>query len=113
MGDARTRAGRQLLAEHPELSAAAVNEVEDQAHGRGIATASERMDRVLDRLRPLLTTDQLGAVMAVRALDPDAIASLDDEALRIVLAGFSDPRLTPAPDPAAREAGERYHNEIR
>jgi hypothetical protein len=51
--------------------------------------------------------------MAVRALDPDAIASLDDEALRIVLAGFSDPRLTPAPDPAAREAGERYHNEIR
>ena len=108
MSDPRTRAGRQLLVEHRELSAEAVIEVEEQARGQGRAAASERMDRVLDRLHPLLTTDQLGAVLAIRGLDPDAIESLDDEALRFVLGGFSDPRLTPSPDPEAREAGARY-----
>ena len=112
MSDPRTRAGRQVLIEHPELSAA-VKEIEEQAHGQGFASASERTDRVLDRLQGLLTTDQLGAVMAVRTLDPDAIASFDDAMLRFLVDGFSDPRLTPAADPEAIEAGQRYHDEIR
>jgi hypothetical protein len=113
MSEPRTQAGRQLLTDHPDLSNAAVQAVEDQARGQGVASASERMDRVIDRLRGLLTSDQLGAVIATRALDPDAISSLDDDTLRFVLRGFSEPRLTPNADPEAREAGERYHDEIR
>lgn len=112
MGDPRTRAGRQLLARYPELVVAAVSEVEEQARGQGKADALERMDRVLDRLQPLLTDEQLGAVRAVRALDPDAIAELDDTTLRGVLGGLSDPRLTPTPDAETREAARRYLNEI-
>jgi hypothetical protein len=113
MSDPRTHASRQLLTEHPELSTAALKAVEDQARGQGFALAAERMDRVLQRLHGLLTNDQLGAVMAVRTLDPDAISALDDATLRFVLVGLSDPSLSPTGDPESREAGERYHNEIR
>ncbi|HEX6869309.1 MAG TPA: hypothetical protein VF119_10920 [Candidatus Limnocylindrales bacterium] len=61
-----------------------------------------------------MSPEQLGAVAAVRALDPDAIATLDDDALRAVLAGFS--MFAPESDPearrAAREASNRFLDEI-
>jgi hypothetical protein len=112
LGDPGTSAGRALLRRYPVLHADEVAEVERQARGQGLASCSDRMDRVVDRLHHLLSPEQLGAVSAVRALDPDAIASLDDETMRGVLAGLSDVRLTATSGPEARGAGERYHDEI-
>ena len=113
----QTAAGRDLLRRHPELEADEIGTIELEAQGRRVEADSERRDRVVDRLRHLLTPAQLGAVHAVLTLDPEAIAVLDDEMLRVVLAGLSDPRLGPnlAPEArdAAREAAERYHDEIR
>jgi hypothetical protein len=113
----QTAAGREFVRQHPELEADEISAIELQARGQGAKADAERRDRVVDRLRHLLTAEQLGAVNAVLTLDPEAIASFDDEMLRVVLAGLSDPRLTPNLGPgardAAREAAERYHDEIR
>ena len=116
MGGPETLAGRELLQRHPELGADAVGEVEDQARGQAIHADMERRERVLDQLRHLLTDAQRGAANAVLSLDPDTIASFDDEKLRLILAGLSDSRLTPNLDrearEAAREASQRFRDEI-
>lgn len=70
------------------------------------------MDPAVDRLHHLSTAEQLAAVTAVRALDPDAIVALDDETLRGLLGALSDPQLTAKLDPEAREAASRYLDSI-
>lgn len=114
MSDPETPAGRELLRRHPELGADEVSEVEREARGQQIQVGMERRERVIDGLRHVLTPEQLGAVSAVLLLDPDTIAKLDDEKLQVVLGGLA--RLTPDLDPeareAAREAAQRYLNEI-
>jgi hypothetical protein len=107
-----TEAARALLQAHPDLDAAAVVAVEQQACGQGMAQASDRAHRVLDRLRSLLTVEQLSAATAVLALDPDRIAELDDATLRLALDGFVDPTTTYATADEAREAARRYLMEI-
>ena len=87
--------------------------VEQQARGQGLAAASERTHRVLDRLRPLLTLEQLSAAAALLALDPDVISHVDDATLRRAIDGFVDPRITGATPTEARQAAERYLHEIR
>jgi len=72
----------------------------------------DRSASVLERLRHLLTPDQLAAVTAVRILDPDAIASLDDDTLRMILRHLADPTMTAAPDPEAIAASNRFLEEI-
>jgi hypothetical protein len=113
MPDPSTQAGRDLLLQHPEVGADVVLAVEQQARGQGLAAASQRTHRVLDRLQSLLTVDQLSAASALLALDPDVISDVDDATLRQAIDGFVDPRRTGATPTEAREAGERYLNEIR
>jgi hypothetical protein len=108
-----TAAGRRLLQRHPDLSADDVLDVEVEARSGGLALGAERLDRVVDRLRPMLSPDQLAALRAARLLDPDAIAGQPDDVIRVVLAGLADPREQAPADPATREAGERYLREIR
>jgi hypothetical protein len=92
----------------------AVVEVERQARGRQAQDEAARRERVLDRLRHLLTPEQLGAANAVLLLDPDAIATLPDEQVRFVLAGLaSSPNLGPEARAASREAARRYLDEIK
>lgn len=113
MSDPATLAGRELLVRHPDLDADEVVELERQAHGQGIQDERERRQRLVDGLRHVLTPEQLGAASAVLALDPDVIATLDDETLRFVLDGLVR---TPDPGPearaAAQEASRRYLDEI-
>jgi len=113
-GGPATLAGRELLQRHPELDAAEVSEVERQARGQETHAAMERRERVVSALRHLLTPAQIGAVDAVLALDPDVIATLDDETLRVVLSGFSwlPPDLDPEARRAAREESRRFLEEI-
>jgi hypothetical protein len=108
----RTEAGRKLLSAHPEIPAESVIDVELQARGQGAIDDRDRQDRVMDRIRLLLTNEQAAAVQAVRILDPDAIAAIDDGTLRTVLSGLADPTLTPAADAETREAARRYLEEI-
>jgi hypothetical protein len=61
----------------------------------------------------LLRVDQLSAATALLALDPDVISQVDDATLRQAIDGFVDPRSTGATPTEAREAAERYLNEIR
>jgi hypothetical protein len=110
--DVRSAAARDLLRRHPTLDPAEVAAVEEQARGQGRQEATDRSARVLERLRPLLGPEQLAAVAAVRILDPDAIAPLDDETLQRVLATLNDPALTAAPDPEKLAAARRYLDEI-
>jgi hypothetical protein len=109
-----TLAGRELLQRHADLAADEVIEVERQSRGQETHAAMERRERLVDALRHLLTPDQLGAVTAVLALDPDLVATLDDEKMRLVLSGLS--AFSPDPDPearrAAREASRRFLDEI-
>jgi hypothetical protein len=113
MADPVTLAGRELLVRHPDIGSDEIVEIERQAHGQGIKSQRERVQRVVDGLRRVLTPDQLGAASAVLALDPDAIATLDDETLRFVLDGLVR---MPNPDPderaAAAEANRAYLDEI-
>jgi hypothetical protein len=108
-----TSAGRRLLLRNPGLPADDVLAVEVEARSGGLALGSERFDRVVERLRPLLSPDQLAALRAARLLDPDAIAGQTDAVIRVVLAGLADPRDQAPMDPATREAAERYLREIR
>ena len=110
--DVTSAAAKDLLRRHPDLDAADVAAVEDQARGQGRAGAKDRSSRVLERLRHLLSPEQLAAVTAVRILDPDVIGPLDDDTLRRLLAGLSDPTLTKAPDPETLAAAQRYLEEI-
>ena len=102
-----------LLLAHADLAADEIVELEHQAHGQGIQAERERVQRLVDGLRHVLTPEQLGAVSAVLTLDPDAIATLDDDTLRIVLDG-----LVRMPNPgteeraAAQEASRHYLDEI-
>jgi hypothetical protein len=116
VSDPQTLAGRELVQRHPELTPDEVGEVERQAHGQGTMAERERREGVLDRFRHLLTDEQRGAANAVLSLDADAIAPFDDAKLRFILAGMSDPRLTPNLDAearkAAREESQRYLDEI-
>lgn len=82
------------------------------SHASSEARETDRPDRVLARIRHLLTPEQLAAVTAVRTLDPDAIDALDDETLRMVLRNLADPSLTPEPSTEASEAARRYLEEI-
>jgi len=104
LGRPDTPAGRDLIRRHRDLTADEVAEVEFQARGRSVQAEGERHERVLDAFRHLMTDDQRAAATAVLLLDPDAIASLDDAKLRMILAGLADPRLTPKLDPEAGEA---------
>ena len=76
------------------------------------AHPADRPERVLARIRHLLTPDQLAAVTAVRTLDPDAIAALDDDMLRTILANLADAALTPEPSEETAQAARRYLEEI-
>ena len=102
-----------LLLAHADLAADEIVELERQAHGQGIRAERERVQRLVDGLRHVLTPEQLGAVSAVLTLDPDAIATLDDDTLRFVLDG-----LVRMPNPgteeraAAQEASRHYLDEI-
>jgi hypothetical protein len=102
LGGPETPAGRDLLRDHPELTADEVREVQLQARGRALQADAERRERVVDALRHLLTDDQCAAITAVLLLDPDAIASLDDANIRMILGGLADPRMNL--DREAREA---------
>lgn len=116
MSEPETPAGRELLQRHHELATEEVVEVELQARGRTLQAETERRERVLDALRHLLTDDQRAAATAVMLLDPDALTSLDDANLRMLLAGLADPQLSPSLDRAAREAARaeaaRFLDEI-
>jgi hypothetical protein len=112
MSDVRSAAATELLRRHPELDPVELAAVEEQARGQGRQEAMDRSSRVLERLRPLLGPEQLAAVTAVRILDPDAIAPLDDETLGRVLTTLNDPNLTAAPDPDKLAAAQRYLDEI-
>ena len=112
MTDVTSAAGKDLLRRHTTIEPAEVAGVEEQARGQGRKEAMDRSDRVLERLRHLLAPEQLAAVTAVRILDPDAIAGLDDATLRRVLATLNDPRFTAAPDPEALAAAQRFLDEI-
>ena len=102
-----------LLLAHADLAADEIVELERQAHGQGIQAERERVQRLVDGLRHVLTPEQLGAVSAILTLDPDAIATLDDDTLRFVLDG-----LVRMPNPgteeraAAQEASRHYLDEI-
>ena len=113
MSDPETLAGRELLQRHPALQADEVGEVERQAHGQAIMAERERKERVLDGLRHVLTSEQIGAASAVLLLDPDTIATLGEDRLRFVLEGLTR---MPIPGPqerkAAKEASDRFLEEI-
>jgi hypothetical protein len=113
MNDPATLAGRELLIQHPEVGADEVAELERQAHGQGIKSERERVQRLVDALRRALTPEQLGAVSAVLSLDPDAIASLDDDTLRFVLDGLVRwPNPGPEERAAASDANRAFLDEI-
>lgn len=109
MSDPKTLAGRELLLAHADLAADEIVEVERQAHGQGIQAERERVQRLVDGLRHVLTPEQLGAVSAVLSLDPDAIAALDDGTLRVVLDGFAR---MPNPGPEERAAAQKENREF-
>ena len=113
MARPETAAGRRLLERHPGVAADDVHAVEVEARSNGLTLGAERIDRVVERLRPLLSPDQLVALRAARLLDPDAIAGQPDDVIRVVLAGLAEPREQRPADPAAQEAAERYLREIR
>jgi hypothetical protein len=113
MSDPATLAGREMLARHANIGAEEVIELERQARGQGIQTERARVQRLVDGLRHVLTPEQLGAVSAVLALDPDAIATVDEDTLRFVLDGFIRmPNPGPEERAAAYEANREYLNEI-
>ena len=101
MSDPATLAGREMLVRHPDVGADEVAELERQAHGQGVHAERERVHRLVDGLRRVLTPDQLGAASAILALDPDAIATIDDDTLRFVLDGLVR---MPSPGPEERAA---------
>ena len=113
MADPATLAGRELLVRHPDVRADEVVELERQAHGQGIQSERERVQRLVDGLRYALTPEQLGAVSAILSLDPDAVATLDEDTLRFVLDGLV--RMpNPGPDEraAASETNRAFLDEI-
>lgn len=113
MADPRTLAGREMLARHPDVGVDEVVELERQGHGQGIQAERERVQRLVDGLRHVLTPEQLGAVSAVMALDPDVTATLDEDRLRFVLDGLVRmPNPGPEERVAAQEASRRYLDEI-
>ena len=113
MSDPATLAGRELLLRHPELAAGDVVELERQAHGQGIQAERERIQLLVDGIRRFLTPDQLGTASALLSLDPDVIATLDDDRLRFALDGFVRmPNPSPEERVAAEEATRRYLDEI-
>jgi hypothetical protein len=113
VGDPATLAGRELLVRHPEVGADEVVELERQAHGQGIQAERERVQRLVDGLRHVLTPDQLGAASAVLYLDPDVIATLDEATLRFVLDGLVRmPNPGPEERATAREATRELRDEI-
>ncbi len=113
MSDPGTRAGRELLLAHADVAADEIVELERQARGQGIQAERERVQRLVDGLRSVLTPEQLGAVSAVLSLDPDVVASLDEGTLRFVLDGLVQ-RPNPGPEEraAAQEESRRYLDEI-
>jgi hypothetical protein len=113
VSDPKTRAGRELLLHHRDLAADEIVELERQAHGQGIHAERERVQRLVDGLRHVLTPEQLGAASAVLSLDPDVIATLDEATLRFVLDGLVRmPNPGPEERAAAQEASRRYLDEI-
>ena len=113
MSDPTTLAAKELLARHPDLDADEVGEIERQAQGQGIMAERERKERLVDRLRHLLTAEQLGAMSAVIYLDPDPIATLSDDKLRFVLDGLTRMPIPPPEERrAAKEATDRFLDEI-
>ena len=113
MSDPKTLAGRELLQRHHELAADEIVELERQAHGQGVQAERERVQRLVDGLRHVLTPEQLGAVSAVLSLDPDIIATLDELTLRFVLDGLVRmPNPGPEERAAAREDNREFLNEI-
>ena len=113
MSDPKTLAGRELLRAHADLDVDEIVGLERQAHGQGVQAERERVQRLVDGLRHVLTPEQLGAVSAVLSLDPDAIVTLDDDTLRVVLDGFVRmPNPGPEERAAAQEASRRYLDEI-
>jgi hypothetical protein len=113
VSEPRTRAGRELLLAHTDVAADEIVELERQAHGQGIQAERERVQRLVDGLRHLLTPEQLGAVSAILALDPDVIAGLDEETLRFVLDGLVRmPNPGPEERAAAQEENRAFLNEI-
>ncbi|MGZ8514830.1 MAG: hypothetical protein ACXW4H_06075 [Candidatus Limnocylindrales bacterium] len=112
MSDPTTPAGRALLRRHAGLSAAEVEEIEREARTLGVAEASQRRARVLERLGELLTADQFAAASAVLLLDPVAAAGASDRALRTVLAGLADRRLAGSADPETLAAARRLLTDI-
>jgi hypothetical protein len=113
MADPLTLAGREMLARHPDVGADEVVELERQGHGKGIRAERERVQRLVDGLRHVLTPEQLGAVSAVMALDPDVIATLDEDTLRFVLDGLVRmPNPGPEDRASAQEASRRYLDDI-
>jgi hypothetical protein len=113
VSDPKTLAGRELLLAHADLAVDEVVELERQAHGQGVQTERERVQRLVDGLRRVLTPEQLGAVSAVLSLDPDVIATLDEGTLRFALDGLVRlPNPGPEERAAAKEASRRYLDEI-
>jgi hypothetical protein len=113
VSDPTTLAGRELLLRHADVEAAEIVELERQAQGQGIQAERERVQRLVDGLRRVLTPEQLGAASAILALDPDVLATLDDVALRVVLDGLVRmPNPGPEERTAAREATRRLLDEI-
>jgi hypothetical protein len=102
-----------MLLAHADLATDEIVELERQAHGQGVQAERERVQRLVDGLRHVLSAEQLGAVSAVLSLDPDVIATLDEGTLRLVLDGLVRmPNLAPEERAAAREASRRYLDEI-
>ena len=114
MSGPTTPAGRDLLDRHPDLGATEITEVELQAAGRALRADVERRDRVVDALRRVLSDDQRAAISAALTIDPDAIATLDDETLRLILNGFAEPRtnLDREAREVARADAARFLDEI-
>jgi hypothetical protein len=109
-----TLAGRALVDLVRGLDQEAIVEVERQARGRQAQDDAARRERVLDRIRHLLSSEQLAAANAVLLLDPDSIAALPDEQVRFVLAGLaSSPSLGPEARAASREAARRYLDKVK
>ena len=105
----KTLAGRDMLLRHADVAAAEIVELERQAHGQGIQAERKRVQRLVDGLRHVLTPEQLGAVSAVLSLDPDAIATLDDDTLRVALDGLVR---MPNPGPEERAAAQKENREF-
>ena len=102
-----------MLLRHADVAADEIVELERQAHGQGIQAERERVQRLVDGLRHVLTPEQLGAASAILSLDPDVIASLDEVTLRFVLDGLVRmPNPGPEERAAAQEASRRYLDEV-